>query len=515
MVNIGYYTLNTENTERISMKRNISLKHKLILDNTQEMMIFFDRNGMIIECNKVAIHELGYGSEIYKVPIYQIFNHACHYNGKLDIVEEYLHKSEETIAYRKNQTCFPVELRISILSDRIKTIGICTAVNITDKKEASREIRSLNNEVKVISERRNEAMANLTHELRTPVNGIMGLSENLLGMELTKDQTELIILIKCCCSNMIKIINDILDYTKISNNKLQIEQREFNFRIFIHNIITIYKARINEKGLKLLVNIAEDIPDIVVGDELRLTQILNNLFSNAVKFTLFGQIALEVVMVAQTDNYLELFFMLIDTGIGISKEEKDKLFQSFTQVDGSISRRFGGTGLGLSISKKLIEAMNGSITVDSEKDKGSTFSFSIRLGLPTHPLENKKEEAVASTTTIEQASFLMDDPDNNLGYVRKHMLENDNSIKDISIYPKQEVKTVDDVMAVIDKLILCIEMESWDNAEQLATYIKQRVPENHGKVTKGVFRLLMAVRKENRDVALALIDEIKIMIKER
>jgi PAS domain S-box-containing protein len=491
------------------------------MENSQEMIIFFNSDGIIIDCNKKAIQELGYGEEIYKIPIYNIFKKAFkHENNQLEVITKYHNRIEETIAYRKNQTCFTVELKIAMINEKRICIGLCTAIDISEKKETIREVKHLKNDLISFNQIRNEFVANITHELRTPVNGIMGLSDNLLESELKPRQFETVNLVKRCCNNMNTIINDLLDYAKISNNKMLIEQREFSFYDLIQHIIDFNKIKISEKGLKLSVNLSSGIPDRLIGDELRLTQILNNLFSNAVKFTSSGQIALEVYITHQTEQFIELFFMVIDTGIGISFEDKDKLFQSFSQVDGTITRRFGGTGLGLSISKMLVEAMHGTIAVDSEEGKGSTFSFSIQLGLSQTLVEEVKDYSTVNR-------FFRDDEQQNKD--RKSEIDDlfippyfSTNRKDTisaefekldGIAKMEETKRV--IAAALEKLLICIEMESWEKAEELAYYIKKLTPMDHGDITKSVFRLLLSVRKENQDDSKELVNKLLSVVNER
>ena len=165
---------------------------------------------------------------------------------------------------------------------------------------------------------------------------------------------------------MSSIINNILDFSKLEAGKLTLEEKEFDFYKMMDNVITTHIATVNKKELKLNVYVDEKIPQIVVGDELRLNRILNNLLSNAVKFTSVGYVNVSVSKTMQVNDEVELFFIVKDSGIGISKEEQDKLFQSYSQVDASITRRFGGTGLGLAISKKMVEMNDGTISIDSE-----------------------------------------------------------------------------------------------------------------------------------------------------
>ena len=491
--------------------------HKLILNNTQELLIFFDHKGRIILCNSVAIRELGYSEDIYQHKIDEIFKNDFSYHyDTIEIKKAVDANPEHAIAYRKNMTCFPVDLKISIIDKKKRFVGLCTARNISEEKEMIQKIEQMKLDLEQINKARSDITANVTHELRTPVNGVMGLSNNLLDTELKPNQVEIVKMIKRCCSNMDAMINDLLDYAKLSNGKMILEQREFHFRDLINSVIEFNRPRINEKGLKLMTYVADEVPDIVVGDELRLTQILNNLLSNAVKFTILGQITLEIVKVNQTEKQVELFFMVIDTGIGISPEDKDKLFQSFTQVDGSITRRFGGTGLGLAISKQLVEAMGGTIGVDSEKDKGSRFSFSVRLGLPS------SSEAGSNIVSMNNGLSYTDSETELSSSEISNIAHIDKLLREAGSIPRKNVVKTDTkkdlptiLKPMIEKLSICIEMENWDKAEELAEHIKKIIPEEESAIAKIVFRLLLTVRKENHDTAMAMINELKSFMEER
>ena len=503
--------------------RNKLQQNKLMLENSDRIILFFNRDGRITDCNKVAMRELGYEKELKKLRVQDIFRNAVIYEEHKLKVLAGREKPEETFAYRKNQTCFPVELKLSIYSRTKRFQGICIAKNISEYKEVLHRMKLMENEIECLKSNRNEITANVTHELRTPINGILGLSNNLLDTPLQPDQVDMVQLIKRCCINMESMINDLLDYAKLTNYKMVLEQREFSFREFIHSVVKVNRPMINEKGLNLLLYIADDIPDRVIGDEFRLSQILNNLLSNAVKFTTVGHITLEVAKLSQTNQSVELFFILIDTGIGISAEDKDKLFQSFSQVDGSITRRFGGTGLGLAISKKLVEAMGGMIGVDSERGKGSTFSFSVRLGIPTTGQDSeaspKRKEIPIDyrdkKESSENASLGKNTQETNyFRYIDQLLMDAGSTFRDDGSKALSREEILGNMRSVVEKLLLCIEMESWDKAEELAYFIKSQLTADFEDVSKIVFRLLLAVRKENYETSIALIHELKIFINE-
>jgi signal transduction histidine kinase len=470
----------------------------------------------------MAVKELGYGKDIYGMPIYDIFRKVFQYqDNQFKIVIKNQKCPEETIAYRKNQTCFPVEIKVSIVNSKRFYVGLCTAVNITEKKEAICEVNCLKNEWNEFNHENNEIMANIAHELRTPVNGIMGFNSILLGTELNEEQEEAAIIIKRCCTTMNKIINDFLDYSKMSTNNLVIEQRDFNFRDFIKQIIEFNSVQIYEKGLKLLVEISDEIPEMVRGDDFRLAQILNNLFSNAIKFTSVGHIGLEITKVSETDRLIELFFMVFDTGVGISSDELDKLFKRFSQADSSITRRFGGTGLGLSICKMLVETMNGQIEVDSEKNKGSTFSFSVQLDKHQETMEDtydalKKEEKTELEQGHETAAKSYDDYmlSSEIDYISMKLQEVNSPPLQIMNGRENMRRAMKEMVTQLEKLIICIEMENWEKAKELAYKIKSLVPLDHTEVSKNIFRLILALGKENYEVSLSVLNEIRTGMRE-
>ncbi len=492
-------------------------KFDLVMNQTLEILIFFNQKGYVTDCNKQALKELGYGNDIINLPICEIFKKAFYYEDrKLKLYPKYKIHPEETIAYRKNQTCFPVELKVVTARRGSLYQGLCIAVNISDKKEGEREIQHLEEDLMNQGQLLADLFANVTHELRTPINGIMGFSNNLLETHLNPEQFEDLKIIKKCCDNMNTIIGDILDFSKIANNKLSLEHREFNFRELIHQIIEVNSVQINDKGLKLMVDISSDIPEVVIGDELRLSQIINNLFSNAIKFTSVGHIGLKVTKINQTDHKIELFFMVIDTGIGVSTEEKDKLFKSFSQVDSSISRRFGGTGLGLSISKRLVEAMNGTIQVESEKNKGSVFTFSIQLGLPSVPeeraegLEEGKKHQKSSEGSLSKNIRPYDkSKQSEFDYIRMRLKESHSMDGKEAVVQEPLHQILQELSEVIEKLFICIAIENWELAEEMVFNIKQRMPQEHVALSKEVFRLLLVIRKEDREQSLSLLHKLK------
>lgn len=461
-----------------------------VLENMSEMVLCIDSLGYVSYGNKVATEKLEYGDQLEGTHISEIFpNEFQETEDSFETELDFRVSKHNLMAYRLNKTCFTVEAKFSQKDARGEFV--CIAKDVTERKFYEKRIKQVEEDSEIAMKVKSEFVANVTHELRTPVNGILGNTRELISRVTDEESQRILDLMERGCNDMNAIINNILDFSKLESGKFTIEKREFDFRKMIDYVKGNHIHKITEKGLEFFVTISPEVPDTIIGDELRIVQILNNLLSNATKFTSVGKIAVEVVKTAQMHNRAELFFLVTDTGIGIAKEDQDKLFKSFSQVDASISRQYGGTGLGLNISKQLVELMGGTINLQSEKNQGTMFSFSIWVDLPE---AEQNDEMV----TLDRNAILKD------------ALNRSGSNSDLKVFGSEENK--EELEKNLSKLILCVEMDNWEKAETFMTAVKQLTDAAPQEIRTASLRLKMAVQKGDYDKTSAAYEELKKLL---
>ena len=304
-----------------------------------------------------------------------------HSRDEIGILEEGFNQMAERIALTQDELTAEVDQAVSDLQTTMDALEVRNIELDLARKRALKASRA-----------KSDFLALISHEIRTPMNGIIGFSRLLGRSPLGSAQMQQLKAIQDSADNLLAIINDVLDFSKLESGRISFHIEPFRVRKLISGVTMLFDQRASEKGLELCQLVYDDVPDLIEGDSLRVRQVLINLLSNAIKFTPRGQITLRV-MIDGTDEDELITFSVQDTGIGISPEATERLFQPFTQADGATDREYGGTGLGLSISRKLVEGMQGRIDFDSTPGEGSTFRFS----LPLRRLESESAPATVPT----------------------------------------------------------------------------------------------------------------------
>lgn len=261
------------------------------------------------------------------------------------------------------------------------------SLDITDRKRAEEELKQAKEAAESAALVKSQFLTNISHELRTPMNGIIGLTELALASQMNAEQREHISLIQFSAESLLGLINDVLDFSKLEAGKLELDPVEFDLKELLDDCVALMQILANRKGLQLLFDISRDTPGRVVGDSSRLRQVLVNLIGNAVKFTHKGEVRLTVSIASQKADEIMLHFAVSDTGVGIAEDKQQVIFERFSQADSSTTRQFGGTGLGLAISRRLVGMMNGRIEVESRVGKGSIFHFTAQVRRGTEHAE--------------------------------------------------------------------------------------------------------------------------------
>lgn len=465
---------------------------EIIMNHSLEIIIFFDFSGNILSANKTADEKLGYPEGMTGINISAVLIKEFEHVSDVKPVIDEINKKSRTICYRQNNTCFKASVCCRETEDGYYFFGL----DIEENSELELELKYNQEMTEQAMGVQNTFVANVTHELRTPVNGIRGHVENLKDTSLSIEQKKTLDIIENCCATMSAIINNILDFSKLEAGKIELDERKFELRHIIDRTVASHMAAVNEKGLQISVSIDENVPHFLYGDEVRLIQILNNFISNAIKFTSVGFVKIAITQTLRFNDEIELFFMVADSGMGIAREQQDMLFKSFSQVDSSITRRYGGTGLGLVIAKELVELMDGKTYVESEKGKGSNFSFSIRL----HVLE---DDITLMEYKREVEEFINDMKSERGGEAVEEY------------YRFGSEQNISEIESRMEKLVLCIELSAWEKTESLLEELKRLAENSDDELRRAVLKLGMAIRKENYELSIKEHDNLKELLRIR
>jgi PAS domain S-box-containing protein len=392
-----------------ALKENVSLLQS-ITDTAQDAIIMIDTVGKVSFWNPASEKIFGYSSfQALGQNLHSLITPERYHKVHAKAFETFqktgkgaaVNKTLVLQALTKFGHEIPIELSLSSIwtEDGWHAIGIVR--DITERKQIEQELLAAKEKAEAANKAKSEFLANMSHEIRTPLNGVIGFTDLLTETSLNNEQKQYVEHANTSAHTLLEIINDILDLSKIEAGKLELDEVSTDLPLFVNKIIEVIRYSSSKKGLSLSLKIQKDIPTFIVVDPVRLRQILMNLLSNAVKFTEKGEVTLSISFKPNETNpiFTDYTFSVQDTGIGISEEQRTRLFQVFSQADASTTRKFGGTGLGLVISNLLVEKMGGSLNLNSQLGIGSNFYFTISKPF-SHTKKHKEETQKESASNI-------------------------------------------------------------------------------------------------------------------
>lgn len=398
------FTLVIRELEAREALRKSEEKSRLLVTTAMDGIITIDQHQNVTLFNPAAEEIFGFTSdEIYGHPIKVLIpeegrnDYSSFVEGFIQNTAERKRLGEKRAIYgqRKNGEVFPLEIAISKLNYDGSIMFNTIVRDVSEQVKAKNELIQAEKAATHSRELQSTFLSNMSHEIRTPMNGILGITRILQKSDLNDEQRHYLNAISRSSENLMVIINDILDFSKIEAGKILIEQTEFNLEEELNSLQEVLLVKAEEKGIYFVTEIESGTPTTLLGDPVRINQVLLNLIGNAIKFTERGGVKVRVHESERKDNISAICFEVEDTGIGIPKDKKDSIFQSFTQASASTTRTHGGTGLGLTISKNLVQLMGGQLELDSAGGKGSTFKFTLHLEINSkHSLERRENQLI-------------------------------------------------------------------------------------------------------------------------
>jgi len=454
-------------------QRNGEKKYRLLFENSRDGYVIVKGSGEFLEVNQQYQAMVGYTLEELNTKTFIDITPLKWREWETSVQGGKLFERGYTDLYekeyiKKNGTIFPIEVQAYLLERgedlALSKIGSFVR-DITKRKQTEAKLQKAKEAAETANGLKSEFVANMSHEIRTPMNAIISFTKLVLTTDLTKKQREYITYVDSSSQTLLDIINDILDFSKVEAGKLDIESISFSLGEVLKKLSNLFSMKAKEQGLTLRIVIGDGIPNNLVGDPLRLGQILTNLITNALKFTQKGSIIIRVKKLTLENGQVKLLFSVEDSGVGISQDIIPHLFDAFTQADGSTTRKFGGTGLGLAICKRLVQKMGGNIWIESQLSKGSTFNFTLKFAIQVEQPQKSVllKEATTPITDIKGARILSVEDNFFNQRIVQVLLAKENLVVDIAENGKKAVAMVAE--GNFDAVLMDIQMPVMDGYE--------------------------------------------------
>ncbi len=448
--------------------------NRTLVESANAIIAVIDRNGIMININPYGEYFTGYTqAEIASEPYFWARFLQPYMSDKVVGIIENAREGNITQSFQNewltkegNARMFEWSNALVLDENRAMQYVTTIGIDITEQKERQLELEKAKEAAEAAVKAKSDFLANMSHEIRTPLNGIIGLTELVLKTDLELKQRDFLEKSNLSSHALLDVINDILDYSKIEAGKFDLENKPFELNSVLESIMSLFEFQAVQKGLVLTLDVSLN-ESVMIGDALRLTQILTNLVGNAIKFTQSGTITIHVLGTNEDDDYMYVQFSVEDTGIGMSKEAEDKIFQEFSQADTSITRQYGGTGLGLAISKQLVHMMGGNIWVQSKEGKGSRFFFTAVFGRMKSVLARTEVQKIVmdqeKLNAISGARILVVEDNAINQIVVAELLEEVGMIVDIACNGKEAVERVQSEL--YDLILMDLQMPVMDGFE--------------------------------------------------
>lgn len=477
------------------MKQNSLLDEKLnemiqLYDMGYSMVLLYDERGNILQWNLPAEQSLNKDGHLHQMNMTELIpNIFFLYGSQVYVSPENININVKALLHPRCGACIPAELKINYREVKEVTIGICVVHDLSERMEYNIEKNEIMNHMTKAVQKRTEYLAQITHDLKTPVNGIYGLAEALELHTVNEEERECLKLMKACCKHMKGMIDQVLEHEELVHGGCVLQEEYVDLYRVIENTVSIHRMMAEKEGLQLYVNVSDHIPRIIYTDRKKIVEIMNNLLTNAIKFTQIGFISINVMLAHMENSILTILFMVQDTGCGIKPERQKEIFEPFHHEDSHRNQHYGGTGLGLTIVKSLVEVFKGSMKVESIPGAGSKFYFTIKTKLENDPAQ-KGIDHVPAGDDMEELAQRMEET-LLLEVEKKHF----HKIMKAKTFGTKENRM--EIVHNIQNIYQEVELEQWELVEHNLMRLKLLIPESQSEIREQLLRAELSARRKD------------------